>query len=144
MLQSSLMKAPREDPRVWKTRERMMAMTPEARKAFAMTGVEARRKKYPPMNKEQRAESRRRKRTALRRNAIEAYGGACACCQETTYEFLTIDHINGGGRQHRISLNGNFYRWLNRNNFPGGFQVLCYNCNCCKGAYGACVHTSIS
>ena len=133
------MKALGEDPRVWKTRERMMAMTPEARKTFAMTGVEARRKKYPPLSKEQLAANRKAERLALRQQVLQAYGGKCACCNEAAHQFLTIDHIDGGGRQHRKQVH-NFYRWLRMNNFLPGFQVLCYNCNCCKGAYGSCVH----
>jgi len=56
----------------------------------------------------------------------------CNCCGESIFEFLSMDHINGGGTQHRRQLNGgnNIYRWLRKNNFPDGFQVLCYNCNC--------------
>src|SRR5690606_39680958 len=33
--------------------------------------------------------------------AIMHYGGKCACCGESTYEFLCLDHSNGGGNQHR-------------------------------------------
>ena len=133
------METPRKDPRVWKTRARMMAMTPAERRAFAMMGVEARQKKYPPLSKEKLRSNRKAERDALRVQALQAYGGVCACCKERTIQFLTIDHIDGGGRQHRKRVH-NFYRWLRMNNFPPGFQVLCYNCNCCKGAYGACVH----
>jgi hypothetical protein len=28
----------------------------------------------------------------------------CICCGEKTLEFLSIDHINGGGRRHRDEL----------------------------------------
>ena len=36
-----------------------------------------------------------------------------------------------------------FYRWLKRNNFPEGFQVLCFNCNCGKEINkGVCPHKS--
>ncbi len=60
----------------------------------------------------------------------------CACCGESHFEFLTIDHINGGGNQHMKSLRKigtNLYRWLVNNDFPEGYQVLCWNCNCSKG-----------
>ena len=68
------------------------------------------------------------------------YGGnppKCACCGETEYRFLTIDHINGGGHKHRESLKHNggsifLYYWLIKNNFPEGYQVLCMNCNFTK------------
>lgn len=67
--------------------------------------------------------------------AFNAYGGPrCNCCGETTVQFLTIDHINGGGNAHRKEIGkggggGAMYCWLKRNNYPSGFQVLCFNCN---------------
>ena len=69
----------------------------------------------------------------------------CACCDEKEYQFLTIDHVDNDGAEHRklIGLRGrggNIYHWLKRNGFPPGFQVLCYNCNCSKGFYGECPH----
>ena len=71
-----------------------------------------------------------------RSEALAAYGGECACCGETAAAFLTIDHINNDGSEHR--KNGTrsgiaIYRWLKREGYPSGrFQVLCYNCNCSK------------
>lgn len=53
-------------------------------------------------------------------------------CGERHLEFLEIDHINGGGKLHRRTLHlyGNaLYRWLIKNNYPKGYQVLCSNCN---------------
>lgn len=67
----------------------------------------------------------------------------CACCGETNIEFMCIDHINGGGEQHRKALGGNggaVALWLKRNNFPLGFRVLCHNCNSSIGYYGYCPH----
>lgn len=70
---------------------------------------------------------------------------SCACCGESQYEFLAIDHINGGGNAHRREHNiGNISIWLHANNWPEGFQVLCHNCNMAKGLYGACPHTKES
>lgn len=68
----------------------------------------------------------------------------CACCRESIFEFLTIDHINGGGTQERNKTKRNggyvFYRWLQKNNYPLGYQVLCYNCNCGKRTSQICPH----
>lgn len=77
-----------------------------------------------------------------RLEVLTHYGGnppKCVCCGEPIIEFLTVDHINGGGEKHRKQIrskNGkktNFYRWLIDNNFPEGYQVMCSNCNMAKG-----------
>ena len=64
----------------------------------------------------------------------------CACCKITHEQFFTIDHINGGGNAHRKSLGSwwRFYRSLKEDNFPAGYQVLCFNCNKNKGTKPAC------
>jgi hypothetical protein len=60
--------------------------------------------------------------------------------------FLTIDHINNDGAQHRRPsgrrMKGEkLTRWLILNNFPEGFQILCWNCNCGKSRNGGiCPH----
>jgi hypothetical protein len=65
----------------------------------------------------------------------------CACCGDQTYEFLGVDHINGGGNAHRKKLKSKYIlSWLVQNNFPTGYQVLCHNCNLAKGFYGKCPH----
>jgi hypothetical protein len=87
------------------------------------------------------------KRAILKREVLSHYGDCiCACCGESNIEFLQIDHINNDGAAHRKSLGSSrlcghkFYRWLKRNGFPTGFQVLCSNCNMAKGFYGECPH----
>jgi hypothetical protein len=79
-----------------------------------------------------------------RLNSLEHYGGQCACCGEDRWEFLTIDHIKGGGHKQRkeagITGGSGFFRWLVTNNFPQGFQVLCFNCNCAKKDKEKCPH----
>lgn len=74
---------------------------------------------------------------------------SCNCCGETEIKFLSIDHVHGGGNEHRRSIGnsgkgGNIYHWLYRNKFPDGFQVLCHNCNMAKGFYGRCPHTLLT
>lgn len=78
----------------------------------------------------------------LRKTVLDHYGGKCTCCGETEPHFLCIDHINGGGSQHRKIIGGgkSTYKWLIANNYPEGFQVLCHNCNMAKGFYGICPH----
>jgi hypothetical protein len=61
---------------------------------------------------------------------MEHYGKSkCACCGESEFEFLTIDHAYGGGRAHLRAIRVSLYPWLIKNNFPEGFRVLCSNCN---------------
>lgn len=84
-------------------------------------------------------------------SVLQYYGGTipkCACCGETQLEFLCIDHMNGNGNAHRRKIwdrraGGNIYQWLMANDLPSGFQVLCHNCNCAKGFYGACPHQKL-
>ncbi len=85
----------------------------------------------------------REKKRALRIECIKTYGGMCACCGETTIEFLCIDHINGGGNKHRKQIRGaNIYYWLKQQGYPQNeYQILCHNCNMAKGFYGECPHT---
>ncbi len=61
----------------------------------------------------------------------------CARCGFDDLRALTIDHINGGGTEHRKILHrtgASFYRWLRMNGYPGGYQVLCHNCQWIKRA----------
>ncbi|MFF4026970.1 hypothetical protein ACFYY5_29380 [Nocardia elegans] len=60
---------------------------------------------------------------------------------------MTIDHINGNGAAHRRSLGKNagslqVWRSLIADNFPSGYQVLCWNCNVAKHIYGVCPHAA--
>lgn len=80
-------------------------------------------------------------RDSRRARVLDAYGNACACCGEKQREFLSVDHIFGGGRQHLKQLGFlHLYEWLERNGYPRGFQLLCHNCNQAKGHYGVCPH----
>lgn len=55
---------------------------------------------------------------------------ACVRCGYDNVDALTIDHINGGGNQHRKSQNiTHFYDWLINNQFPSGYRTLC---TCCQ------------
>lgn len=70
---------------------------------------------------------------------------SCACCQDDHLEFLTLDHVNGGGTKHRkritsntASSGGTIYGWVVDHSYPEGFQVLCHNCNFAKHLHGEC------
>ena len=80
-------------------------------------------------------------RRGLRQKVIDMYGGKCNCCGETQFEFLAIDHVNGGGRQERETLSS--WQLVNKvyklNGSPE-YQILCHNCNSAKGWWGECPH----
>lgn len=91
------------------------------------------------------AEGHHRRSLVFKQRAFAAYGGPqCKCCGETTIEFLSIDHIDGDGAEHRQTIGNRIYRWLFRNSYPSGFQVLCMNCNFAKGQFGQCPHQKLS
>lgn len=82
---------------------------------------------------------------AAKTRCFQAYGGKCACCGESNPIFLSIDHINNDGADHRREIGGGgpiIYRWLKKHNWPLGFQVLCYNCQWGKRICGTCPHQS--
>ncbi len=86
----------------------------------------------------------RQRRRKFRQQVLEAYGGKCVCCGETTPEFLTIDHIFKDGAAHRREIGNDLYPWLVRNGFPKDrFRLLCMNCNLAIGQHGKCPHARI-
>ena len=60
--------------------------------------------------------------------------GSCCCthCGYSDMRALQIDHIDGGGEDHRRGIRQDFYVWLIKNDYPLGFQVLCANCQIVK------------
>ncbi len=82
-------------------------------------------------------------RSRLREEVFSAYGGKCSCCDETNILKLTLDHILGGGCEHRrsLGLGGGLIRWAKRSGFPSILRCLCANCN--LSSYfggGICAH----
>lgn len=72
------------------------------------------------------------------------YGCHCMCpgCTVTIPEFLSVEHLEGGGIKHRKENKiGNMWLWLVHHNYPEGFAVWCFNCNLAKGFFGACPHS---
>lgn len=59
-------------------------------------------------------------------------------------EFLNLDHVNPllkRGKHHKRG-GRNLYVYLKRRGWPkANLQILCFNCNLAKGAYGTCPHT---
>ena len=55
----------------------------------------------------------------------------CSSCGLKDVRFLQIDHINGVTANDGRGAS-NLVGYLRRNNYPGGYQVLCGNCNWLK------------
>lgn len=115
------------------------ACRPPVTKACATCGkefvgsTEQRRYCSPECRNARTGVQRQEARLKVRLEALQAYGGEeprCVCCGEQTFQFLALDHTNGGGHAHRKETGGGgFYSWLRRHNYPAGFRVLCHNCN---------------
>lgn len=101
-------------------------------------------KEYHLKNKEHIVECKKQYYGRRKRFVINYYTdgkNCCACCEEKEFDFLTIDHVNGGGTKHRKTEGKNrMHDWLIKNYLPDGFQILCFNCNCAKGFFGKCPH----
>lgn len=97
-------------------------------------------------NREKYIVMQREYRRRIKKMCYIAYGGyICNCCGITEPSMLCLDHIENDGYQNRkeIGYKGGIgiYLWLVRNQFPPGFQVLCYNCNQSKRVNnGTCFH----
>lgn len=83
-------------------------------------------------------------RFARKLELIAAYGSKCKCCGESRHEFLSIDHIKGGGRKHTESIGAHgaaFHMWLRKRGYPQeDYRLLCINCNFSIGHCGYCPH----
>lgn len=95
-----------------------------------------------PGNGERELVNSRAWHLAIKLEGLRHYGGVCACCGEADIRFLTFDHIDGGGNQHRAEVVGSLLvRWLRRSGWPSGFQILCFNCNSGRSVNGGvCPH----
>ncbi len=138
----------REYKKKWREKnyEHALKMEAERRKRHREKYRSATRRSYYKYRDENIAKSIKNNRTRYRDRrlrTIEHYGNQCACCGELKIEFLALDHINGGGLQHRKELakkNMNIYEYLTKNDFPEGYRVLCHNCNSSFDHYGYCAH----
>jgi 5-methylcytosine-specific restriction endonuclease McrA len=100
-------------------------------------------KAYLESHREERKAYDKARRLAIRTDVLKHYGGKCVCCGTDIPEFLAMDHIDGGGYEHRKlirSIGASFYTWIQRNHYPDNLQILCHNCNQAKGFYGQCPH----
>lgn len=79
----------------------------------------------------------------IRREGIAAYGGKCTCCGEEKEEFLTLEHKEAVPRLSNGKRVPSGFAWMiaRKRGWPDDHTILCFNCNCAKGAHGSCPHT---
>lgn len=92
-----------------------------------------------------RRERARGRLLETRQAVLKMYGESCACCGETEFAFLTVDHKNNDGWKERKPNGKNFTsaEMICRNLLKKkrkDIQILCYNCNCAKQRMGYCPH----
>lgn len=81
-------------------------------------------------NREEASELGRNRWRKRRSEIFTVLGGElCAKCGFSDWRALQIDHINGGGNQHRKQFKAveKYYQYVCEN--KDEFQVLCANCN---------------
>ncbi len=90
---------------------------------------------------------RRRYYERIRAETLAGYGGKCFCCGESNPGFLTLDHVESDGAQHRREVGSpSLYRWAIKNNFPDVLRLACYNCNAGRQFHsdnGVCPHRKV-
>ncbi len=92
-------------------------------------------------HKAERQETNKLRLRVLRLLVISFYGGECECCGEREVRFLSFDHKDNSGAEHRRNkmTYWSYHKWLlaeRRSNM----RLLCYNCNCSRGFFGKCPH----
>jgi hypothetical protein len=113
-------------------------MTRPARTANALACA-----RWRARNLERERARNREYNARLKAAVFDVYGWSCWCCGASVD--LTIDHIDGTGREHRIALFGHkkrggkpMYLWLIKAGFPPGYATACRRCNTSKGRTPAC------
>jgi hypothetical protein len=91
-------------------------------------------------NRERHRKSQREWCRRKKDEIISHYGGKCACCGETTREFLTIDHKHNNGNAERRAYKSQTWKLALRRGLPNDYQILCYNCNNARSHRGICPH----
>lgn len=88
----------------------------------------------------------KRERASQRIKFFEAIGNKCFCCGENDVRFLTLDHADDSGAEHRKTLKCHqIYAAARKEGYPKEkYQVLCFNCNSGRSANGGvCPHKDL-
>ena len=122
--------------------KKRMALWKKKYRAENIVRLLRREKERYDKNKTVFLENRKKLFRERRELIVKSYGGKCVCCGESNFEFLALDHVNGGGRQDRIKngpVNQEYYQIIKKN-YPKKYRLLCHNCNQSLGYYKYCPH----
>ena len=84
-------------------------------------------------NRERKRVNQNRRNAAVRERVLDIVGRKCARCGFDDVRALQLDHINGGGIQHKkqFARTTDYYEFVIESGGVG-FQTLCANCNWIK------------
>ena len=87
-----------------------------------------------PVNKEKKRLAFKAYRLRLRMKVVELLGGKCKRCGFEDARALQVDHINGNGRNEKLSVTKMYSKHIIDSivNKEGRYQLLCANCNWIK------------
>lgn len=122
----------------WRNRDRILAN----RKAYDKKYNEEHRGEKSRKNKDKYWANHdemllynRKKRRQIKYDVLSHYSSSnvpmCERCGIKDIDVLCIDHINNDGYKQGkdTTIRKSLHSWLKQNNYPGGYQVLCANCN---------------
>jgi hypothetical protein len=120
------------------------------RRVLCVEHDRAYRREWQGRNKDKVADYRQRAAEKLKAEVLGHYaeGGKveCVCCGENILLLLTLDHIEEDGAEHRLEMpcrGRHMYRWLQKEGYPPGLQIMCFNCNQGKFRRGVCPHQTV-
>ncbi len=107
--------------------------TPRIKKKYRHFHTREYRRKHPNISQYKHRMlnmKNRERKQQLREDVLRHYSPELKCsrCGFTDIRALSMDHIYGSGNIHRAMVGTDIYRWLKKNKYPVGFQVLCLNC----------------
>lgn len=83
----------------------------------------------------------------LRQRVFTEYGGRCVCCGDSCIHFLQMTHPDGRYAPHVTEIGycgGHAVCWyLERNNYPEVYRLLCANCLRALGSFQFCPHQGL-
>jgi len=89
----------------------------------------------------------KKERSQLKLAFLREFDSTCSCCGEKDPRFLTLDHVNNDGGEHRETLKEHqIMRQAKSDGWPRDkYTCLCFNCNSGRSVNGGvCPHKCIS